>query len=629
MDEEFDTSLDTSSFDDIAPDTSDIGSFDEANDIVSVMDEAIDTSSFDTSENLDTIPDTSDDIGSLMDGVPPDTNSIEELDIEETPTEIEELPPEADTEIESLMDNTDRFPDDISTSELSDTPESEFPEELSEQSEIDEVSVDSSLDADTETSEISDSELTEISEQESNEINDLMNETPLEDMTEETVIQNESETSDIPHDEISETENDTSEIIEPEIESLMSEGETYDIPHDNEGSDNIGDTDDSSEISDLMDVEDVSSEAEQEIDSEQPDAEEPLDDIGDNVPASQEIEETDTTVDRGPDNFESSPETLENPSQYETVGEFAPKQPGDPEAWDMSDVPSFEEHMNDVEGTDVTDAVTETEADIPTETESSSFDRLYDYMSSHNYGREDYAEYSKDPEWQELNNAYLVSQGKEPIDYGQSGNNEFVEDMHDQVTEGWGIPEDSPEYDAIMENEQEISNINSQETMEIDENTDVVPEVGEQTEIQEIAPIEKIDEWLKEINPNYDAFDIESPYCNNCGSCAYSVYRRLEGETGAVASAENIGYNSEMEALTGMEQVSMSPADIEQRLLEQGAGSHAIIGIDRAEGPGHWFNAANIDGKVVAIDGQDGSISDWPPDYGDVVNWEMSIRKEA
>lgn len=146
----------------------------------------------------------------------------------------------------------------------------------------------------------------------------------------------------------------------------------------------------------------------------------------------------------------------------------------------------------------------------------------------------------------------------------------------------------------------------------------------------DIGNIDDMDNWLGDINPNFDAFDPESPYCNNCGSCAYSVYQRLEGiDNDACASAENIGYNDEMEALTGMEQVSMSPEEIESRLLEQGNGAHAIIGIDRAEGAGHWFNAACIDGKVVAIDGQSGEINDWPPDYGDVVNWEMSVKKGA
>lgn len=140
--------------------------------------------------------------------------------------------------------------------------------------------------------------------------------------------------------------------------------------------------------------------------------------------------------------------------------------------------------------------------------------------------------------------------------------------------------------------------------------------------------IENIDKWISNVNPNFDEFDCESPYCNNCGSCAYAVYQRLEGNSDICATAENIDYNSDMEALTGMKQVSMSPMEIKNRLLSEGNGAHAIIGIDRAEGAGHWFNAACIDGKVIAIDGQDGSISEWPPDYGDVTNWEMSIKKE-
>lgn len=147
-------------------------------------------------------------------------------------------------------------------------------------------------------------------------------------------------------------------------------------------------------------------------------------------------------------------------------------------------------------------------------------------------------------------------------------------------------------------------------------------------ELNEVRPIDELGTWLEEINPNFDPFDIDSPYCNNCGACAYAVYQRLEGNSNICATAENIGYNDEMEALTGMEQISMSPAEIEARLLEQGDGSHAIIGIDRLIGPGHWFNAANIGGKVVAIDGQTGEINDWPPDYGNVINWEMSVKKE-
>lgn len=167
-----------------------------------------------------------------------------------------------------------------------------------------------------------------------------------------------------------------------------------------------------------------------------------------------------------------------------------------------------------------------------------------------------------------------------------------------------------------------IKNKNKQDLMlEIEDVT--------QEELTEIAPLENIDIWIKDVNPNFDEFDYKSPYCNNCGSCAYAVYQRLEGNSDICATSENIGYNSEMEALTGMRQVSMSPQEIEECLLSEGNGAHAIIGIDRAEGAGHWFNAACIGDKVIAIDGQDGSISEWPPDYGNVVNWEMSIRKET
>jgi len=145
----------------------------------------------------------------------------------------------------------------------------------------------------------------------------------------------------------------------------------------------------------------------------------------------------------------------------------------------------------------------------------------------------------------------------------------------------------------------------------------------------DVSELDAVDEWISDINPNFDPFDTESEYSNNCGSCAYAVHQRLEGDKEITASADNIGTIEQMNAQTGMEQVSMAPEMIEQTLLEQGNGAHAIIGIDRAEGPGHWFNAANIDGKVVTIDGQTGEITDWPPDYGDVVNWDMSMKKGA
>ena len=214
---------------------------------------------------------------------------------------------------------------------------------------------------------------------------------------------------------------------------------------------------------------------------------------------------------------------------------------------------------------------------------------------------------------------------------------------NDLVNDRLEVLEDQYRDDGLSE--EEIQNRLADDKLEIQQEflNDAFPDQGVSPDVfnrfdnqndllsdatADISPIKDIDNWLGDINPNFDEFDTDSPYCNNCGSCAYAVWKRLEGDNDICASADNIGYNDEMEALTGMEQVSMSPDEIENNLLAQGDGAHAIIGIDRAEGrPGHWFNAACIDGKVVAIDGQSGEILDWPPDYGDVVNWEMSVKK--
>ena len=138
---------------------------------------------------------------------------------------------------------------------------------------------------------------------------------------------------------------------------------------------------------------------------------------------------------------------------------------------------------------------------------------------------------------------------------------------------------------------------------------------------------ENVQEWLGDINPNFDPFDANSEYSNNCGSCSFAVFQRLEGDDEIVATADNIDTPAEMNEITGMEQVSMSPEEIQKYLISQGAGSHGIVGIDRAEGPGHWFNAYYDGEKVVAIDGQTGETQPWPPDYGNVTNWDISVKK--
>jgi Papain fold toxin 1, glutamine deamidase len=57
-------------------------------------------------------------------------------------------------------------------------------------------------------------------------------------------------------------------------------------------------------------------------------------------------------------------------------------------------------------------------------------------------------------------------------------------------------------------------------------------------------------------------------------------------------------------------------ADMATRLRELGSGSSAVVGFNRADAPGHWFNAVNHEGTVLAVDGQSARFEDWLPTTG-------------
>ena len=141
--------------------------------------------------------------------------------------------------------------------------------------------------------------------------------------------------------------------------------------------------------------------------------------------------------------------------------------------------------------------------------------------------------------------------------------------------------------------------------------------------------IDQISKWIKEINPNYNPFlpPRIHPYNRNCGSCAFAVECRLNGQVNAVATSTNIGTDVAMEDATGKKCEYMPLEDIEKKLHDLGAGSHLIVGINRHPTPfgspqaGHWFNAFYDGNKIYTVDGQCGEILDWPYDYGDISEW--------
>jgi Papain fold toxin 1, glutamine deamidase len=148
-----------------------------------------------------------------------------------------------------------------------------------------------------------------------------------------------------------------------------------------------------------------------------------------------------------------------------------------------------------------------------------------------------------------------------------------------------------------------------------------------------------IKKWLPGVNPKYNGKPT-SPYSNNCGKCSEAVFNNLDRNpkyTGKVNKAQKGTYETpEMEHRTGLPQHPMGNpndpgstaySDIERTLIDGGAGSHAVVGIDRASGPGHWFNAHYDGTNVHVIDGQDGTISHWPPMDPDVNNCDVAIQR--
>lgn len=648
MGEEFDESVDTSSFDDVSSDFSDADSFSEPMDVGDIMDdvpsepiETYDLDSIDSGFEEDISSSEASDIADLLDDsaveIPSDEtiSDVQDasfMDSSDIPTETEDFEQDAASDIADLMDEAsiDDTPNDIA--------------ESTEVSEVSEDNIESIMDdAEPLSDTIEENEDLISSDMNDNvtEIDSLMD---VEDLGQQDAIEDISDV-DIslePEFLMSQDGKTLSGIAGQGLEKIfeLSTGmsdptgnvghvaslfaqeaapfvadssktmmETANAQFQTEGDrfwqEHFLRTDDGTpltaeEARDYTFLENDLTES-TEVSESFEDSNESI--IDDTEPVSDTIEENDDLISSDVDGNITENDSLMDAE--DSIQQDVIEDTGDVNvdtAEDVSDVSTIldnadiddtdtDDEINDnpSETDDLSDAIIEESDAIdnaPLDSDASAYDQLAAYYSSHNYGQQDYAEYSQDPEWQELNNAYLQEIGKDPIDYASDS--------------------------VAVEN--------------LDENT--ITNNDTTSEVEEIQPIENLDGWLKDINPNFDAFDVDSPYCNNCGSCAYAVYQRLEGNSDICATAENIGYNSEMEALTGMEQVAMTPQEIEQRLLEQGAGSHAIIGIDRAEGPGHWFNAANIDGRVVAIDGQDGSITDWPPDYGDVVNWEMSIKKE-
>lgn len=405
MGEDFEDSVDTSSFDDISTDTTDTSSFSDPVDVGDMMDdipaeplESFDVEPLDSSFETELPTAEATDIDSLMDGaadtymteeVPSDTLDSSGLDPSDLSSDIDDYEMDAGSDIADLMD------------------------EAAIES-FDEVAMDT----------------TEVNDSTDNDIETLMNDVELVSDTAENPSEIEMDTVENDDDNINEVESllATEELSQDDASDLVEELD----------SDNTEEMQEATDVSALMDESDVGDTI--------PLVDESIEDTSDDFetedvpPVETDMEENEI----GTEEISEGTEPLDS-TQIDADTET------NSSVTDIS-----EDEQGELEG--ALSDVSDTQPGSPLDTEVSAYDQLADYYNSHNYGQQDYAEYSKDPEWQELNNAYLQELGREPIDYS-GGETSDITDIRDELIAA-GIPENSPELDAILANEQEgIENI--------------------------------------------------------------------------------------------------------------------------------------------------------------------------
>ncbi|MCH5191704.1 MAG: hypothetical protein J1F23_06015 [Oscillospiraceae bacterium] len=481
MADEFDTSVDTSSFDDTGSDVSDTSSFDTSTDVGEIMsDNSFDVAdTFAESElsDMETIETTSD-IGDLM--ADTDAEYTESLDTTEIETDIIE---DGSDNIENLMDDA---PND-GFSEVSDIPSDITSEtEFAAESDIVDLMDEAALETAEESLDITDGEPSE-----SLDISELMDET-VNDSPDETIENLEA---------VDTTENIADETMD-DIESLMdnNNSEVSDTPEETEeiAAEVV---ESGTDLSDLMNETDEPSEMPSDISVET------TEEVSDALEGNEEIT-TEVTED-GTDLSAPMNETVGQPELSSDI----PAEPLEQvsETADMSEG-NFDETVEDTTDGTIIDASN-------SETDVSAYDNLMAYMNSHNYGQQDVGEYSQDPEWQELNNAYRIEQGMEPIDYGGNDwTDTHVEDFKDELV-ALGIPEESAELEAIIENEQQgIDDIKKPTPVDEPNNEDLLDGAEEiidadsadiSNEIEAIAEAETIEpvEDLTETPRVFDDFE--------------------------------------------------------------------------------------------------------------------------
>ena len=222
-------------------------------------------------------------------------------------------------------------------------------------------------------------------------------------------------------------------------------------------------------------------------------------DMGDEV-LEEEIGNNTEPILEGPEDIEAEETVGEQIENADAVGEVQENSALDNMAEYMSEHnygrEDFETYSQDPEWQQLNNDLLEADGKEPIEygeeTEPSALDHMAEYMSAHNYGQEDFETYSQDPEWQQLNNDLLEADGKEPIEYGEEP---------ESITE-------VPSADENSEVEQSVSDIMDNVEVTDSESLDDFSEELDETHSPESSIEELMDST--DVQENEDELEAES-----------------------------------------------------------------------------------------------------------------------
>ena len=408
--EEFDESMD-----DIEEDT--LEESEEVSDVYGESDDiSEDTDGFD--EELENEADETEDIPEDVDYTEmADQDEAFKEDIPENVIDTEATDETSDVEDTDTSDQ----PDDVSdteatdeTTDVEDTDTSDQPDDVSDTESTDEITDVEDTDASEQPEDVTDTEATD----ETTDVEDSNTSEQTEDVTDAEVA---DETSDVEDTNTSEQMEDVTDAEGSDVTTDVEDADAAEQPEDVTNTETTDETSDvanadaAEQPEDVSDAEivDESSDVENTGTSEQP---KDVTDVEYDDAAEQSEKASDTNDANHSDletyDYETSPETQDavNP---ETSGEYVSADNPYRERWEEF-ADEFSDGKDESDGWDSlkyvpfagdaqSDAIKGSDTSIPTESnDTSEINSISDYMNAHNYGPDDFATCSQDPQWRQL-----------------------------------------------------------------------------------------------------------------------------------------------------------------------------------------------------------------------------------